>query len=181
MAFVNRAKVRTELSRIRRTRRAATKGKLLEALVGYVFCCVPGLELDEANIINTYRSEEIDLVFWNDQKSDGVRFLDCPLIVECKGWSAPVSGRELRYFASLLKDRGRRNGIFLALSGVTGDANGPTAAFYHSAVALAEGVQVLVITGAELEGLTHSSDLIGLLKHKMLELTKRQIQEFKSR
>jgi hypothetical protein len=181
MAFVDTARVRNELAKIRRTKKATTKGKLLEALVGYVFCCVPGLELDEANVINTYRSEEIDLMFWNDQKSDGARFLDCPLIVECKGWSAPISGRELRYFASLLKDRGRRNSIFLALNGITGDADGPTAAFYHSAIAQAEGVQVLVVTGTELEGLTHSSDLVRLLKHKMLELTKRQIQEFKSR
>lgn len=179
MALVDTSRVRAELRKIDRTRKAATKGKLVESLVGYVFGCVPGLSLDDTNIINVYHSEEIDLIFWNDQESDGVRFLDCPLIVECKGWSNPVSGRELRYFASLLKDRGRRNGIFVALNGITGDEADLTGAFYHSAVAQIEGVQVFVVTGEELSSLVDSSDLVRLLKLKMLEQTKRQIEAFK--
>ena len=152
----------------------------MEALVAYVLGCVPGLSLDESNVVNVYRSEEIDLIFWNDQETEGLRFLDCPLIVECKGWSEPVSGREVRYFASLLKDRGRRNGIFVALNGITGSEADVTAAFYHSAAAQIEGVQVFVVTGVELCALVDSADLAGLLKRKLLELTKRQIQAFKN-
>lgn len=180
MALIDTARVRAELTKVRRTKKAAAKGKLVETLVGYVFGCVPGLSLDDANVINVYQSDEIDLIFWNDQEADGVRFLDCPLIVECKGWSGPVPGRELRYFASVLKDRGRRNGIFVALNGITGDEADLTAAFYHSAAAQIEGVQVFVVTGAELSTLVDSADLVGLLKRKLLELTKRQIQVLKS-
>jgi hypothetical protein len=179
VALIDAARVRTELRKVRRTKSAEAKGKLVEALVGYVFGCVPGLSLDDANVINIYQSEEIDLIFWNDQEAEGVRFLDCPLIIECKGWSGLVSGGELRYFASVLKDRGRRNGIFVALNGITGNEANLTAAFYHSAAAQIEGVQVFVITGAELSTLVDSSDLVGLLKRKLLELTKRQIQAFK--
>ncbi len=179
MALIDRSRIRAELRKIGRTRKAATKGKLVEGLVGYVFSCVPGLSLDDTNIVNVYQSEEIDLIFWNDQALDGVRFLDCPLIIECKGWSGPVSGRALRYFASLLRDRGRRNGIFVALNGITGDAADLTAAFYHSAAAQIEGVQVFVVTGEELSTFIHSSDLVRSLKLKMLEQTKRQIEAFK--
>ena len=179
MALIDTARVRAELRKVRRTRKAEAKGKLVEILVGYVFGCVPGLSLDDANVINVYQSEEIDLVFWNDHEADGVRFLDCPLIIECKGWSGPVSGRELRYFASVLKDRGRRSGIFVALNGITGNEADLTAAFYHSAAAQIEGVQVFVVTGAELSTLVDSADLVSLLKRKLLELTKHQIQAFK--
>jgi hypothetical protein len=41
-------------------------------------------------------------------------------------------------------------------------------------------VQVFVVTGAELATLVDSADLVGLLKRKLLELTKHQIQVFKS-
>jgi hypothetical protein len=180
VALIDAARVRAELIKVRKTKKATAKGKLVESLVGHIFGCVPGLSLDDSNVINVYQSEEIDLVFWNDQEADGLRFLDCPLIVECKGWSGPVSGRELRYFASVLKDRGRRNGIFVALNGITGNEADLTAAFYHSAVAQIEGVQVFVVTGAELATLVDSADLVGLLKRKLLELTKHQIQVFKS-
>lgn len=179
MALIDTSRVRSELTKIRKTKNAATKGKLLEALIAYVFCCVPGVSLDDQDVINNYQTEEIDLIFWNHQERDGFRFLDCPLIIECKGWSAPVSGREVRYFADLLEDKGRRNGILMALNGITGSEDDLTASFFHTAVAMARGVQVLVITGAELEALIDSSDLVRLLKRRMLELTKHQIQVFK--
>jgi hypothetical protein len=74
----------------------------------------------------------------------------------------------------------RRNGTFVALSGITGKEGDLTAAFYHTAAAQIEGVQVFVVTGAELSILVDSSDLVGLLKRKLLELTKHQIQAFKN-
>jgi hypothetical protein len=81
VALINTARVRAELRKVGRIKRPEAKGKLVEALVGYVFGCVPGLSLDDTNVINVYQSEEIDLVFWNDQEAHGVRFLDCPLII----------------------------------------------------------------------------------------------------
>jgi hypothetical protein len=49
---------------------------------------------------------------------------------------------------------------------------------YQVAAAQIEGVQVFVVTGEELATLVDSSDLVRLLKRKMLEQTKRQIQAF---
>ena len=106
-----------------------------------------------------------------------MQFLDCPRIVECKVWTSPVSGRELRYFASLVNDQARRNGILVALHGISGDESGLTAGLYHAAAQI-ERVQVLVVTDEELATLVDSSDLVRLLKRKTLEQTKRQIQAF---
>lgn len=155
------------------------KGRRLERLIGSLFGSIPGVELDGEDVINAFQSEEIDLIFWNEQHELGLRFLDCPLIVECKGWSRPVAGREVRYFATELKDKGRRNGIFVALNGITGDEHNLTAAFFHVAAAMIEGVQVLVLTGEELATLTYAEDLISLFKRKLLGMTRQQIRAVK--
>jgi hypothetical protein len=155
------------------------KGRLLETMIAELFAMIPGLELDGEDVVNAFQSEEVDLIFWNDQHEQGFRFLDCPLVIECKGWSRPVAGREVRYFATELKDKGRRNGIFVALKGITGDEQNLTAAFFHVAAAMIEGVQVLVVTGEELAGLEHAEDLISLFRKKLLGMTRQQIRSAK--
>ncbi len=158
---------------------AQTKGALLEQLIGYLFGMLPGLTLDGEDVVNSFGSEEIDLIFWNEQLEGGLRFLDTPLILECKGWSKPVAGREVRYFATELKDKGRRNGIFVALNGITGNEANLTAAFFHVAAAMIEGVQVLVLTGEELRNLQFAEDLVTIFRDKMLGMTRLQIRASK--
>ena len=68
--------------------------------------------------------------------------------------------------------------FFVALNGITGDESDLTAGFYHVAAAQIDGVQVFVVTGEERATLVDSSDLLRLLKRKMLEQTKRPIQAF---
>jgi hypothetical protein len=155
------------------------KGRLLEEMIAGLFGSVPGLALDGEDVVNAFQSEEVDLIFWNEQHDLGFRFLDCPLIVECKGWSHPVAGREVRYFATELKDKGRRNGVFVALNGITGDEQNLTAAFFHVAAAMIEGVQVLVLDGEELARLTHAEDLIPIFRRKLLGMTRQQIRATK--
>lgn len=159
---------------------AQHKGKMLEQIISELFGYLPGLELEGEDVVNAYRSEEVDLIFWNAQHDDGLRFLDCPLIVECKGWSKPVAGREVRYFATELKDKGRRNGIFVALNGITGNEENLTAAFFHVAAAMIEGVQVLVITGEELIAMQYAEDLITIFRKKLLGMTRQQIRASKA-
>lgn len=155
------------------------KGRLLETMIADLFAVIPGLALDGQDVVNSFQSEEIDLIFWNDQHDQGFRFLDCPLVVECKGWSNPIAGREVRYFATELKDKGRRNGIFVALNGITGNEQDLTAAFFHVAAAMIEGVQVLVLTGEELAALQHAEDLISIFRRKLLGMTRQQIRAAK--
>ena len=171
--------LRPELAAVAAERDGQRKGRLLEQVIGGLFSLLPGLTLEGEDVVNAFGSEEIDLIFWNEQLEAGLRFLDCPLIVECKGWSRPVAGREVRYFATELKDKGRRNGVFVALNGITGDEQNLTAAFFHVAAAMIEGVQVLVLTGEELAALNHAEDLVPIFKRKLLGMTRQQIRTAK--
>ncbi len=168
-----------ELDVIAAERDAYQKGRRLERMIGRLFGALSGVTLEDEDVVNAFGSEEIDLIFWNEQHETGLRFLDCPLVVECKGWSRPVSGREVRYFATELKDKARRNGVFVALNGITGDEENLTAAFFHVAAAMIEGVQVLVLTGEELAALSQAEDLLAIFKRKLLGMTRQQIRAAK--
>ena len=167
--------VQTELAAIGQAHEAITKGKRLERLVTLIFGRNPGLILEDQDVVSSYRTQEIDLYYFNRRDPNGLHFLDCPLIVECKGWSGPVDGREIRYFADLLRDRGRRDGIFIALNGITGRPDTPTAGFYHVATALASGQLVLVVTGEDLRKACRPADLVTLSQRRMLDHVKSQI------
>jgi len=167
--------IRAELRAIRGTRESKAKGQRLEAFLARVLCSVRGMTLEEQDVESAYETEEIDLYFWNDRARDGLHFLDCPLIVECKAWSGPVAGRELRTFATLLRDKGRSSGVFFALEGITGDALQRSAGFFHLAAAMAGGQTDLVITGNDLETIESSADLVRLLRRRMLDQVRRQV------
>ena len=76
--------IRAELRAIQGTRESKAKGQRLEALLARVLCSVRGMTLEAQDVESAYETEEIDLYFWNDRARDGLHFLDCPLIVECK-------------------------------------------------------------------------------------------------
>ena len=167
--------IQSELTATRGTKESKAKGQRLEALLARVLCSVRGMTLEDQDVENAYETEEIDLYFWNDRARDGLHFLDCPLIVECKAWSRPVSGRELRTFATLLRDKGRSSGIFVALEGIAGEARQRSAGFFHLASAMAGGQTVLVVTGADLETVDSPADLIRLLRRRMLDQVRGQV------
>ena len=167
--------MRTELEGIRNEKTPAAKGKRLEILVRRIFCQIPGMSVDDEDVESAYHTQEIDLYFFNDRDPSGLHFLDCPLIVECKGWTAAVDGKELRYFATLLRDRGRRDGIFVALNGITGDAKSVSAGFYHVTTALAGGQLVLVVTGDDLVNCCDGASLVALLRRRMLDQVRAQV------
>lgn len=175
MPPIERAWVVSEIAEIRSIRSPNAKGHRLEALVRRIFGDIPGLSLDDQDVVSSYRTQEIDLYYFNAREREGLHFLDCPLIVECKGWTAPVDGRELRYFADLLKDKGRRDGIFVALNGITGDPDVPSAGFYHVATALAGGQLVLVVTGEDLVEACEAGGIVPLLRRRMLDQVKQQV------
>lgn len=44
---------------------------------GQLFGALPGVTLEDEDVVNAFGSEEIDLIFWNQQREIGPRFLDC--------------------------------------------------------------------------------------------------------
>jgi hypothetical protein len=165
----------SELTAIQGSRESKPKGQRLEALIARLIGSVPGMAIEDQDVESAYETEEIDLYFWNERVRDGLHFLDCPLIVECKAWSSPVAGRELRTFATLLRDKGRSSGVFVALEGITGDAAERSAGFFHLASAMAGGQTVLVVTGADLQAISTPADLVRLLRQRMLDQVKGQV------
>jgi hypothetical protein len=47
---------------------------------------------------NAFRTEEIDVAFWNEQEPDGLKAFDETILTECKNWSKPVGSMEVNWF-----------------------------------------------------------------------------------
>ena len=142
-------------------------------MICQLFETVDGVGLTERNTLNTRRSQEIDIAFWNDQqRPNGLWFLPDRILVECKNWTKRVGSAEVSWFDAKLRRRGPagRFGILFAASGVTGDSNDHSAAKDIIDQALADGREIIVITNDDLISLTCSDDLVGLLKAKLTRL-----------
>jgi len=153
--------------------RAATsseKGRALEDLIAYLFGRIPGLAVTARNTLDVPGAQEIDVAFWNEGDPEGLRFFDRVLLVECKNWGEPVGHQELAVFSDKLRSRGRPQGILVAANGVTGDAILLSQAHRQIARSLEDGREILVVTRAEIESLTDTTDLVVLLKRKLAKL-----------
>jgi hypothetical protein len=146
------------------------KGRALEDLVCYLFEQVPGVSIGKRNALNTFKSEEIDVAFWNRMDVEGFYFLPTIILVECKNWSQPVGSEEVNWFDSKLKRRGQPFGILIAANGITGNSQKVEAAHEIIRVALSEGRQLIVITKAEIENLCLTEQLVRLIQEKLCEL-----------
>lgn len=146
------------------------RGRALEDLMCYVFEQVPGIEIVQRNAMNAFRTEEIDIALWNNQDGEGFHFLPPVLLVECKNWRQPVGSQEVAYFATRMRHRGCDYGFLVAASGLTGIPEELTAAHFELATALAEGRRIILLTNGDLDALTHTDDLVTLVKRRMCEL-----------
>lgn len=167
MTAIDRARVAMHLA----ATGGAARSKALEDLITYVFGLIPGVCFTTRNQLNSARSEEIDVAFWNDADPQGLRQFGPILLVECKNWSKPVRAAEVTMFESKLRKHGRPLGILVAAAGITGDPSERTAAHGILSDALADDVEILVITRTEIEQLTDTDALVELLKRKKLQLT----------
>lgn len=146
------------------------RGKAFEDLIAYLFDRIPGVEITQRNVMNAFNTEEVDIAIWNNKKPKGLHFLPHIVLIECKNWSNPVSSIEVNWFASKLERRGRDFGVLIANNGITGDANDLTAAHAIIATHLERGRQIIVITTAEIQGLTDTNQLVKIIKEKLCVL-----------
>jgi len=153
------------------------KGATFEALAGYLFAHLDGVEITGRDV--ALPAEEIDLVLWNAQREDVLRPWEAVILVECKNWSAAVGAPALDSFIGKMRRRSLKTGIFIAASGVTGqflagDGHeiGATGIISH---ALQEGIRVVVLTMADLRTLTSLDDIRQLLKVRYCGLYVRKV------
>lgn len=143
------------------------KGKALEDLTCYLFETIPGISISQRNQLNAFQNEEIDVALWNEKSRNGLNFLPHIILIECKNWSVPVSSIEISWFAQKLESRGLDFGILIATNGITGNQAELTASLNIIAQHLAKRRQIIVITRAEIDGLTDTIQIIRLIKEKL--------------
>jgi hypothetical protein len=115
-------------------------------------------------------AEEIDIGFHNAQRVRGLWWLDKFVLVECKNWSTTVGSAEVGWFLQKLADRGLRDGILIARSGITGDDHHLTAARNLVSGALAFNRRMLVLTWGDIGTLKSGAALARVVEHRLGEL-----------
>ncbi|WP_339911552.1 restriction endonuclease [Symmachiella dynata] len=146
------------------------KGKALEELACYLFGLIPGVSITERNAMNSFDTEEIDVACWNEQDPAGLKSFNALILVECKNWSKAVGSQEVSWFLTKIEHRSLDFGILLAVNGVTGDANDGKQAHHLISMALLKKVRLIVITRSEIEQLTHTDELVTLIRKKVCQL-----------
>ena len=63
-------------------------------------------------------SQELDLVFWNDQQCEYFKQAGAEILVECKNWEVPVGSAEVAWFLEKMRQRRVSHGFFVTRSGV---------------------------------------------------------------
>lgn len=151
---------------------AAAKGAKLEELVTYIFTKVRHVTLYGANILDGFRAHELDVSFINDTRHSDLYFLGGTIITECKNTAHPVSSAQVGWFVRKLQDRPVDVGILIALSGITGEADGINNAYSEILnAAIRDKLNILVIKREDILALKTTDDLVRLLRAKIMRLT----------
>jgi hypothetical protein len=150
---------------------AHARGQALEDLLVYVFQKFPGVRFLDKDIRVAHGSEEIDLVFWNDRRADGLPFLPNLLLFECKNWTNPVDSASVVFFTNKVRTRHLEYGLLIASNGITGDAVDLNAAHQHLHNALiADNIKIIVIDRRELCSVTSTERLAAMIQQKIARI-----------
>src|SRR5665213_2572066 len=149
----------TEVSRLvaiceDKTNSNQVRGKAFEELTAHLFESCDGVTTYK-NVLSIHNEEEIDISVMNSPKSGTLDLLPISLLVECKNWSVPVSGKELDSLKTKLDERGLDTGVLFAAHGITGANETPMYAYSKISTLLTLGVRILVITMADAVSYTH--------------------------
>lgn len=146
----------------------AAKGKAFEDLACYLLEGIPGITIIARNAMNTFATEEIDIACMNENHASGLRELADFLLVECKGWSDPVTSEQVAWFLTKIRHRGVRFGILIAANGITGEPEHLSRSNYLVSVELATfGIKMVIVTRREIEQLASGEDVAKLIIQKV--------------
>ena len=146
------------------------KGNILEDLIQYLFSSIPGLIFIDRDVVNHYESQEMDLFFRNLEAEGGLIQFSWMSMIECKNWATPVGAHEVSVFETKLRNSGQSFGVLVAAHGITGDEASRSAARQVITLALSHQVMILVVTRDQLESLSHTDELVGLLEQQRIQL-----------
>ena len=170
MPVYSRRKISNHFKQADAARTHDAKGKIFEDLIEYLFAKIPGVPQIRRNATSIFRSEELDLVVWNDKHPKGLVSLNTWIPIECKTSGNPVSSHELQVFIAKIERRSLDFGILIAWNGITGDGRALTAAHDHASTALIKGIRVIVLTRVDIERLSSTEDLVHLIRTRLCDL-----------
>lgn len=143
------------------------KGKAYEALVAYLFSCVPTC-IVECGITNVFGTEQIDVAVGNLGPPNGLYLFPRVFLIECKDWNHPVDSKTVGYFLNILASRSVEVGILYAANGITGDLSEFTYAHALGLAASSRGIKLVVVTTDDITGLGSVEDFVNLLHQRLL-------------
>lgn len=149
----------------------AAKGKAFEDLACYLLDAIPGVRVTARNEVNTFATEEIDVVCKNDNDPKGLGGLIDFFLVECKGWKEAVTSEQVAWFLTKIRHRGLSFGILIAANGITGEPEHLSRAnFLVSAELAAFKIRMVIVTREEIEKLASGEDFANLIIQRVCNL-----------
>lgn len=144
---------------------AAERGKTYEELLVYIFASVPGTRV-VADKKNFFGAEQVDIAV-----SHGGIFPGVPkkFLVECKKYADPLDSKSVGYFLYICLSRRSEMAVIVAANGLSGDEDEMTYAHSLAYGATALGCRLIVLTDADLLGLTSEDDVVEIISRRYLE------------
>lgn len=171
MAAYDTAVIQGYLAIVDNSSTNAAKGKAFEDLACYLLDGIPGVRVTARNEMNTFATEEIDVVCKSENDPSGLGGLVDFFLVECKGWKDAVNSEQVAWFLTKIRHRGLRFGILLAANGITGEPEHLSRAnFLVSAELAAFSIRMVIITRDEIETLASGEQLAEVIIRKVCTL-----------
>ena len=171
MAVYDPAIIRFHFSRVDHPPSHAAKGKGFEDLACYLLTGIPGVVITARNELNTFATEEIDVACYNNRGPAGLGSVADFFLVECKGWTDPVTSEQVSWFLTKIRHRGLKFGIMIAANGITGEPEHLSRSHFVVSAELATfGIKMVIITRQEIESLGSGEELSALILRKVCVL-----------
>ena len=170
MSSISHTRTDQFLSVIRKSASPNERGFALEELLCDLFKKIPGLSITKRNEDKKFEDRDIEIIFWNEQKSDGFYFLPNIIPIGAHRWLEKIEKEHIKWFLRRLKERGLSFGILIATNGLAEDEEERSLLRQQISLALNDERQILILKGKDFEKISSAEQLVTLVKEKLCEL-----------
>ena len=173
MTAYDQARLAAELAALPQPAASSTaQGRKLQDLMEWLIAELPSVAVTLKNKVNNAKSEEKDLWFTHEPWVSRLPFADVLVPVECKNEATKTSAAEMREFGAKIAASGGSDGLLVSREGLSGSSGKAAHDVVH--MELHAGRRIVVITAADLVGLTTTDDLVALVVARHTELRTEQ-------
>lgn len=117
-----------------------------------------------------FAERDIEIIFWNEQKSDGFYFLPNIIPIGAHRWLEKLESEHISWFMNRLKERGLSFGVLIAMNGLAEDDEEQSSVRQQISSALNDERQIVILKGKDFEKINSTEQLVTLVKEKLCEL-----------